>query len=107
MKERDVIGDKIAVFTESECLWKLLEELAEASIEVIKALWFIKMYPRDISRLLGIKIARELADVDIAGRQTLRRIYPFFDGFFEAKQCLALKHNIPQATEAKKKRENG
>ena len=95
--EREIIQIKVSVFTEAECLDKLIEELEEATIAAKLA------YAHFGSIEKQALLMEELADVEVAGRRTLTKLWPNAEWEFTKKVGKAIFTQIPAAIEAKRK----
>ena len=95
--EREIIEKKIVVFTERECLDKLIEELEEALIAA-------KQVASTLTNpMYKVALMEELADVEVAGRRTLTKLWPSVEREFTKKVGKAIFTQIPAAIEAKRK----
>ena len=80
MTETEILDLKVKIFSTEECLYKLLEELAEA---------------RDAAEAL----LEELADVEVAGHRTMKKLFPREAPCYDIKARHAIKFQLRNAIE--------
>lgn len=88
MTEKEIIDAKIETFSELEILDKLQEELLEA-LGAVNNLHAAIRSGRPLYRCVR-GLMEELADVEIAGRKTLVKLYPSYEKYYENK----LRHGV-------------
>ena len=104
MTEREILTEKVATFTEMECIQKLIEELKEALTEAMNLMLALAFEDTNTERVTGVRksLIHELADVDTAGRKTLLLIPAFSEWDFHKKQHYSTHIQIPEAIRIKK-----
>lgn len=107
MTEREILEEKTKVFSERECVNKLIEELWEAMKEAIMldaALSVPSIYTEEhMQMMLRTKLMEELADVDVAGRRTLELLYQTGEWTFNEKSRHGVRVQLREAIELRKK----
>lgn len=106
MTEREILEEKVKVFSERECLAKLIEELREAMKEAIMlevSLSVPSLSLEEHRQNIRTKLMEELADVDVAGRRTLELLYRTGEWTFNEKSRHGVRVQLREAIEKRKK----
>ena len=88
----DIIARKISAFSEDEILEKLCEELEEA----LEAAFEFRVYRTEEKRN---HMMEELADVAVAGYETLSQMYPYATQTYNSKFIHGIFEQMLQAVE--------
>ena len=102
MTEREILAEKVATFTEIECVQKLIEELKEAmeAAVTLSAALCTPLNEEGIAQLRK-ELIQELADVDTAGRKTFIVMHRTAEWIFVEKQFHSIRVQIPEAIRIK------
>lgn len=87
--ERELLEEKVRLFSTEECVYKLIEELAEA-LDAAEALLITTRDGHEIDTSKVKALLEELADVEVAGHRTMVKIFPYEEYMYVAK----LRHGI-------------
>ena len=84
---KDIVEEKVRIFSEIECLDKLIEELTEAKIAAILYQNNLKHRVAEVetTAIARTDLAEELADVFVAGILTLGTLRPYMQAVYDAK----------------------
>ena len=97
LRSEDVIREKIKTFGKLQCLLKLLEEVDELRIDLCA---LINAVGGDASqcaeRKIAMSMAREWADLTIAGYDTMVQIYDGFDSAVDEKRHYVYETHLPR-----------
>jgi hypothetical protein len=102
MTNNEILAQKARLFSEDDCLDKLIEELSEALNAALDLRYSIEGEGEVSSRKkLTMNLIEELADVSVAGIETLEYIYPEAEGLYNNKRARSIQVNIRRAIEEK------
>lgn len=102
MTNNEILAQKARLFSEDDCLDKLIEELSEALNAALDLRYSIEEEEEVSSRKkLTMNLIEELADVSVAGIETLTHIYPTAEGLYNNKRVCSIQVNIRRAIEEK------
>lgn len=101
MTDQEILQQKVNLFSFDEILDKLIEELSEAMHEALD-LRYSRGTNKGVYTWMLIKLIKELADVDVAGRRTLAVIPDVPNFEFDAKSRYAVQSQIRAANEKKR-----
>jgi hypothetical protein len=102
MTNNEILAQKARLFSEDDCLDKLIEELSEALNAALDLRYSIEGEGEVSSRKkLTMNLIEELADVSVAGIETLEYIYPEAEGLYNNKRVRSIQVNIRRAIEEK------
>jgi len=98
MTEREVLSEKVKVFSIEECIDKLIEELEEALSEAIYLRdSFNRKARKEFINAAIKRLMEELADVEVAGKKTFFRLRPLAQWWYTCKIHHAITIQIPEA----------
>ena len=98
MTETEILNLKVKIFSTEECLYKLLEELAEAQ-DAAEALLIDARYSTGVSTQKVKALLEELADVEVAGHRTLKKLFPREAPCYDIKARHGIKVQLRNAIE--------
>jgi len=103
MTNKEILAEKARLFSEDDCLDKLIEELSEAVKAVLNLRYEDTAEPPVFNRnVLVINLIEELADVSVAGIETLVHFYPMAEGVYNNKKVRSIQVNIRKAIEERR-----
>lgn len=95
--ERRIIRDKIAAFGAVACMEKAIEESAEKHEALLHLRDMLKHGTHEEIIIASCHYAEECADDEIAGKETLFRIFTWCYAKYNAKRNRAYREQIPAA----------
>ena len=96
-RSEDVIREKIRTFGKHHCLLKLLEEVDEFRVDLCALINAVGLDASQCAeRKIAMCMAREWADLTIAGYDTMVKIYDGFDSAVEEKRRYVYETHLPK-----------